>query len=135
MRRILGVEIVVLAAPAPILPVRRGDLEDCDPGLLQEAQQPGAIAAGRLDPNALDVAERAHPGEHLPIALAGAGEGVRPQHTILLVDHRRDVQILVGIDTPDDAADCSFLRIHDESPGSLVIDGFAQTDCMDRTVT
>ena len=57
MRRILGVEVVVLTAPAPILPVGRGDLEHCDPALLQEAQQPGAIAAGRPDPDALDVAE------------------------------------------------------------------------------
>ena len=60
---------------------------------------------------------------------------MRPQHTVLLVDDRRDVQVLMGIDTPDNATNCSFLRIHDEPPGSTVIDGFAQTDCMDRTVT
>jgi hypothetical protein len=60
---------------------------------------------------------------------------LRPQHTVLLVDHCRDVQVLVGVNAPDDAADCSFLRIHDEPPGSTVIDGFAETDCMDRTVT
>src|SRR3954447_2018526 len=63
MRRILGVEVVILTAPAPILPVGRGDFEHRDPGLLQEAQEPGAIAAGRLNPDALDFAERAHPGE------------------------------------------------------------------------
>jgi hypothetical protein len=135
MRRILGVEVVVLTAPAPILPVGRSDLEHRDPGLLQEAQEPGAIAAGRLDADALDFAETAHPGEHLPIALAGAGERLRPQHTVLLVDHRCDVQALVGINTPDDAANCSLLRVHDEPPGSTGIDGFAETDCMDRTVT
>jgi hypothetical protein len=134
MRGILGVEVVVLAAPAPILPVGRGDLEHCDPGLLQEAQEPGAIAAGRLDTDALDVAERAHPNEHLSIALAGTGEGLRPQHTVLLVDHGRDVQVLVGIDTSDDARNFS-LSFHGEPPGSTVIDGFAETDCMDRTVT
>src|SRR3954469_3004071 len=38
MRRILSVEVVVLATPPPILPVGRGDLEHRDPGLLQEAQ-------------------------------------------------------------------------------------------------
>ena len=63
------------------------------------------------------------------------GEGLGPQNTVLLVDHRRDVQVLVGVNTPDDAANCSFLRIHDEPPGSTVINGFAKTDCMDRTVT
>jgi hypothetical protein len=135
MRRILSVEVVVLAAPAPILPVGGSDLEHCDPGLLQEAQEPGAIAAGRLDTDALDLAERAHPGEHLPITLAGAGEGLRPQHAVLFVDHRCNVQVLVGVDTADNAADCSLLRVHDEPPGSTVIDGFAETDCMDRTVT
>lgn len=135
MCRILGVEVVVLAAPTPILPVGRGDLEHRDPGLLQEAQQPGAIAASRLNADALDLTEAAHPGEHPPITLAGAGEGSRPQHTVLLVDYRRDVQVLVGVDTPDNMANCSFLRIHDEPPGLTVIDGFAKTDCMDRTVT
>jgi hypothetical protein len=45
------------------------------------------------------------------------------------------VQVLVGVDTADNAANYSFLRIHDEPPGATVIDGFAQTDCMDRTVT
>jgi hypothetical protein len=104
VRGILGIEVVVLATPAPILPVGRSHLEHCDPSLLQEAQEPGAIAAGRLDPDTLDFAERAHPGEHLPIALAGAGEGLRPQDTVLLVDRRRDVQILVSIDTPDNTA-------------------------------
>lgn len=134
MRGILGVEIVVLAAPAPILPVGRGDLEHDNPGLPQEAQEPSPIAAGRLDTDALDFAERAHPREHLPIALAGTAEGLRSQHPVLLVDHRRDVQILVSIDAPDDAADYPLLRIHDQSPGSTVINGFAETDCMDRTV-
>ena len=115
MRGILGVEIVVLAAPATILPVGRGDLEYCDPGLLQKAQEPGTVAAGRLDTDALDVAERAHPGEHLPIALAGTGEGLRPQHTVLLVDHRRDVQVLVGVDTSDNAMKSSW-RFHGSLP-------------------
>jgi hypothetical protein len=45
------------------------------------------------------------------------------------------VQVLVSVDAPDDAANCSFLRIHDKPPGSTVIDSFAETDCMDRTVT
>jgi hypothetical protein len=33
MRGVLGVEIVVLAAPAAILRVRRRDLENLDPGV------------------------------------------------------------------------------------------------------
>src|SRR3954453_6407512 len=42
--------------------------------------------------------------------------------------HRRAVQVLVGVDTPDNTANCSFLRFYDETPGSTVIDGFAETD-------
>ena len=30
----------------------------------------------------------------------------------------------MGLNTPDDATNCSFLRIHDEAPGSTVIDCF-----------
>ena len=86
----------VQKAPAPILPIGRGDLEHYDPGLLHEAQEPSPIAAGRLDTDALDLAERAHPGEHLSIALAGTGEGSRPQHPVLLVDHRRDMWTLTA---------------------------------------
>jgi hypothetical protein len=46
----------------------------------------------------LQVPEGAHPGEHLPIALAGRGEGLRSNDPILLVNNRCDVKILVGIE-------------------------------------
>ncbi len=47
MRRVLGIEIIVLASPPPILIVRRRDFQDLDPRLLNEAEQASAIAAGR----------------------------------------------------------------------------------------
>ncbi|GAA0272738.1 hypothetical protein GCM10008965_45570 [Methylorubrum aminovorans] len=52
VRCTLGVEVVVLASPPPILDVGGGHLQHLDPSLLQEAEQAGAIAAGRLDPDA-----------------------------------------------------------------------------------
>ena len=107
-----------------------------DPGLLQEAQEPGAIAAGRLDADALDLAEGAHPGEHLPIALAGGGEAIAsPAHG----PARRQRPRHAGLCGCPRRRRCGELRLlrasHDEPPGSTVIDGFAKTDCMDRTVT
>src|ERR1700722_8772006 len=57
MGGVLRVEIVVLATPTPILLVRSRDLEDRDLCLLHEAQEPCAIAAGRLDSDALQLSE------------------------------------------------------------------------------
>jgi hypothetical protein len=59
---VLRVEIVVLATPTSILLVWSRDLEDRDICLLHEAQEPCALAAGRLDSDALQLAEGAHPG-------------------------------------------------------------------------
>ena len=103
MGRVLRVEIVVLATLAAIVLVRRRDLQNLDPGLLHEAQQPGAIAAGRLDADALELTEGAHPGEHLPIALPGRGKASASQNAVAFIDDRRDMQILVGVDAADDA--------------------------------
>ena len=106
MGRVLSVEIVVLATPAAILLVGGRDLENRDPCLLHEAQEPCAIAAGRFYPDALQVAEGAHPGEHLAIALPGGGEASCSDNPILFVDDRCDVKILVGIDAANNAT-CS----------------------------
>ena len=116
MGGVLRVEIVVLATPTPILLVRSRDLEDRDLCLLHEAQEPCAIAAGRLDSDALQLSEGAHPGQHLAIALPGRGEGSRSNDSILFVDDRCDVKILVGIDAADDAT-YSFDDHHSRPPG------------------
>ena len=106
MGRILRVEIVVLATSTAIVLVRRRDLQNLDPRALHEAKQAGAIAAGRLDADALDLTEGSHPGEHLPITLPGRGEASAPQNTILFIDDGRDMQILVGVDAADDTSLC-----------------------------
>ena len=112
MRRVLRIEIVVLAAPAPILIVRRRDLQDLNPRLLSEAEQASAIAAGRFDADAPELAERSHPAEHLPVALAGGGEASRSENAVMFIDDRRDMQILVGIHAADDASACPSSSIH-----------------------
>ena len=91
MGRVLGIEIVVLAASAAILLVRGCDLENRNPGLLLETEKACAIAASRLYTDALQLSEGAHPGENLAISLPGSGEGVRAENPILVIDDRRDV--------------------------------------------
>jgi hypothetical protein len=133
--RVLGVEIVVLATPAAILLIGRRDLEDRNASLLHEAQQPCAVAARGFYADALQVPEGAHPDEHLPIALAGSGEGLRSEYPILLVNSRSDVKILVRIDATNDAAFSSFDNRHSQPPAFLCTNGLAGTECVDRTVT
>src|SRR5271163_3204930 len=116
MGSVLGVEIVVLAASTPILLVGGRDFEDRDLCLLHEAQEPCAIAAGRLYADALQLSEGAHPGQHLAIALPSRGEGLRSNDPILFVDDRCDVKILVSIDAADDGT-YSFDDRHSQPPG------------------
>ena len=71
MGSVLCIEIVVLAAPAPIMPIRRRHFQNLDARLLHEAQQASAIAAGRLNANAVDIPERSHPRR----AFAGIPDG------------------------------------------------------------
>src|SRR5829696_9484475 len=52
--------------------------------------------AGALYPDPADITERAQPTNQRPIAGAGGGETVRPQHLLPGIDHRGDVQVFVG---------------------------------------
>src|SRR5271165_7247958 len=124
MGGVLGVEIVVLAPSAAILRVRGCDLENRNPGLLHETEEACAIAAGRLYTDALQVAEGAHPGEHLAIALTGGGEGSRYDNPILLIDDRCDMKSLMGIDAANNAT-CSFGYRHSQPPALTSTNGFA----------
>jgi hypothetical protein len=103
MSGVLGVEIVVLASPASILFVLGRDLEHGNSGLLHIPQEASAIAAGRFHANALQVAKRSHPGQHLPIALAGRGETKSSQERDPVRQDRCDMQIFVRIHAADEA--------------------------------
>ena len=119
MRRVLGIQVVVLAALAAIMRVGCGDLEHLDAGVLQVAKQPRAVGARRLDADALERPEGAHPGEHLLVAVPGGREALAGQPPILLVDDGSDVKVLVRVHATDDAA--VFLPskpFHAHSPGS-----------------
>jgi hypothetical protein len=118
MRSILGVEIVVLATPATIEPIRCRYFQNVDAGLLHEAQEPGAVAAGGLDTDAMDIAERTHPGKHLPIPWPGCRKASGSDNTVQLVNDSRDMQILMGVHAAHDASFCVFFTTsHPGSPG------------------
>jgi hypothetical protein len=71
--------------------------------IAQSSVNSAAIAAGRFHANALRVAKRPHPGQHLPIALAGRGETMSSQNAILFVHDHRDMQIFMRIHAADGA--------------------------------
>src|SRR5271163_2459757 len=123
MGRVLGVEIVVLSSPPSILLVGGRDLEDHDLCLLHKAQEPCAVAAGRLDSDALKLTEGEHPGEHLAIALPGRGEGSCSEDPILLIDYRCDVKILMGIDAADNVSLSPFDDRHSQPPDCHALTG------------
>jgi hypothetical protein len=114
--------------------IRGCDLQDLDASLLDEAEEAGSIAAGRFDADALNLPEGSHPGEHLPVSLAGCGKASGSQNAILFINDCRDMQILVGVHAAHDVTPCSVFHAHSKSPGSC-FDGFARTECADRTVT
>src|SRR5215213_807632 len=112
MRGVLRIKIVGLAPSASIVLIRGCDLQNLDARFLDEAKEAGSVAASRLDANALNLAERPHPGEHLPIALAGRGKAPGSQNTILFINDRRDMQVLVGIDTTHNPTPSSLFHAH-----------------------
>jgi hypothetical protein len=99
---VLGVEGVVLAPAAPVGAVGPVDLGDLDPGLAKVAGDPGAVAAGALDPDQAHVTEAAQPTDQGAVAGAGGGERLGPHQHPGGVEHGSDVQVLVGVDPADD---------------------------------
>ena len=94
-----------------------GDFQHGHARLLQVAQQARPVGPRAFDADADGLAERAHPGQHPLVALARAGKAFGAQDAVPFIDHRRDVQVLVGIDAADDLADARFLIVlHDGSP-------------------
>jgi hypothetical protein len=93
------IEVVVFAFAAPVGAVRPIDLENGDAGLGQMSGQAGAVRAGALNADAGQFTELADPGQHRSVAGPGGGETMRPEDRFPLVDDRRDMQLLVGVDT------------------------------------
>jgi len=95
-RGVNRLQIVVLALAAPVHTVRTVDLEYLDTGIGQVPGEPGTVAAGPLDTDPVHVTEHADPADQRPVAGARGGKAVCGQHAASGVDHRGDVQLLVG---------------------------------------
>jgi len=110
------------------------------PAAWETAQQTRAIAAGGFDADTFELAEGAHPGEHLAVALPGRREAPTGQELVTSVDDGSDVKILVGVDAAnDDAGGYGFGFDHDASPvmpgPAGTSSGFAMARRLDKTVT
>jgi hypothetical protein len=85
------------------------------------SRKPPFDGPDRQASDALDPTERPHPSEHWPISLTRRGKASGSQNPILVIDDRRDMQILVGVHTAGVAAPRPFLHVHAEPPGSTVL--------------
>jgi hypothetical protein len=106
---ILGIEVIVLAALAAVVFVWCRDLQNFDAGALHITQKPRTVRAGRLDADAPKLPERLDPGQHLLVAVPCRREALAANNTIMLVDDRSDMKILVSVDATDYAASYYFV--------------------------
>jgi hypothetical protein len=89
-------------APASPLAVRAVDLDHRDPQSLQMTGQPGAIAAGALDPDQDDFPERLEPRRQTRVPGRGRVERRRREQTTAVVQRCRDVDIEMRVDATRD---------------------------------
>jgi hypothetical protein len=103
-RRFDRVELIRLAVPATLLPVRAVDLDHQHALTAQMARQPGAIGTRAFHPDPIDRAERGQPAGQRDITRRRRRERLDTQHPAITVDRRRDMHIRVGIDSARDWA-------------------------------
>ena len=115
------IECVVFSLGSPHGPVGPGHLEDGHAGPRQMSGNASSVATGGLDSHAQQLAVRSEPAEHRPVAGPCRGERFGTKHRTVAVHDRGGVQILVGIDAPDDPAANSCRARH---VGPLVYDGW-----------
>jgi len=90
-------------APAPAgLAVGPVHLHHLDALSAQVAGQARPVGAGALHAHLHELAERAQPGEKLPIALGSGAEAGRVEDLAPLVDHGGYVDVFVGVHPADD---------------------------------
>ena len=96
------IECVVFSPGSSRGPVGTGHLEDGHSGQRQVPGNAGAVAAGGFDSHAQQLAVRPEPGKHRPVAGPCRGERFSAEHRAFERHDGGGVQILVGIDAPDD---------------------------------
>ena len=96
------IEGVVLAPGSSPRPVRAGHFEHRDPRQSQVAGDARTVAPGGFDPDAKQFPMRAEPAQHGPIADPCRGERFTAEHRTVEGHNGRGMQVLMGINAPDD---------------------------------
>jgi phosphohistidine phosphatase SixA len=86
------VEVVILAAPAMVQFVGRGNFQKLDTSGLHLAQQTCTLAARVFNPNTLEIAEGSHPSQHQAIYVAGSREARRAEDTVAMISDSSDMK-------------------------------------------
>ena len=97
-----GVELIGLAVPASLLPVRTIDLDHRHRRSREMAGDTRAVRAGALDTNTFDRAEPAHPHRQTTMPVRGRAERLDTQQTAVHIDDRGDVHVAMRVDPAHD---------------------------------
>jgi hypothetical protein len=123
-RRQLSVDRVGLPAPPAGMRVGLVDLDYHDALANEISGQPGGVGAGRLDSDALDLAERPEPGKEFAVAAGGDRKRLGLEQGSALIEHRGVVSVGVCVDTADDSAG---VLVHDLHCCPSLIGGTARS--------
>jgi hypothetical protein len=97
-----SIEDIGLAASASLLSVRSVDLHHADASSSEEASQARTPRSAPLDANNVELAVRLQPGQKFSIAVTGGRERLGAEQPTDVVEHSRDMNFLVSVDTADD---------------------------------
>jgi hypothetical protein len=134
-RRGFGVDGVGLAAPATVLSVGSVHLHHPHVTSSEVAGQPRAPRPTPLDTDRDELTEAAQPCQQAPVPVACRSKRRGVQDPTEVIDHRGDVDVLVGIDPAEDPAFARGLRDRGHATPSINQDWMARTaGRADRTV-
>jgi hypothetical protein len=101
--RHLHVDPVRLPAPAAPMTIRLIHLDDVQAACTQMAAQPRAPRPGAFDTERENFTEAGHPSSQVAIPASGGRERFGVELAAEFVEDDHDMEILVGIDSGDDA--------------------------------
>jgi hypothetical protein len=101
-RRGLGIDDIGLAAPASFLTVRPVDLDHTDASSSEIASETRAPRSAPFDSDDVDIAVGLQPAKQSSIAVTGCRERRGAEQPAHAVEHSRDMDVFVSIDTADD---------------------------------
>jgi hypothetical protein len=107
--RHLGIDPIGLPAPTTPMTIRLVHLDDVQSAYAQMPGQTRAPRSGAFDTEREDFTQAGHPARQVAIAATGGRERCRVERAAEFVEDDYDMEILVGVDSGDDAL-CRRLR-------------------------